>query len=498
MISEGEYFYRGAVRISWGFATPNYLGAFLAGFMPLVWAMAKFCKHPLPVAKPQTNPRKRNKVNEPVSSRPIVPWATIGMLASELFLWGSLGATASRGAAVAALSGAVLWELFRHYSEERTWSRSLKWIGLRAGFCIVGFAVFSFGGRIAPGYLAQDASIGNRWLLWAGGAALCHGSPWSGWGIGESGHLFTQWVQPLDLPQEYKTMVNSYLHLAVERGLPALAAVMVVVAGLVSWPLLVGRAAISARWANVCRAVACIWVIWTVANVFSTLFDDWRMWCAPGIGVLLLIVSVPVVMRARQRTGRWICGIAIVALVVPGAIYLAGAIYQWRSPIKIGRSAAGMVLLSRTEAKGPAHWGVLPDTGVLGGKYGHEIRRWGLATKDQGWSAWVYDPRRGDLRVRNEEQPDHWLVFGANAARVDFLRNTDFVVLVHPRGTPPRHWSGKGLILLNQIDEDGSAAAWIGWADALGLRHHTIPDTGIDARAGWPIAYVLRLEGAGS
>jgi hypothetical protein len=497
MISEGDYFYRGAVRISWGFSTPNYLGAFLAGFMPLVWAVTTFCKRPLPRAQPKVPAAEPSNVKGAATLEPFLPWALIGLLAAELFLWGALGATASRGAAVAAMSGALFWELFRHYQEGRTWQRSLRWICLRAAFCIVGFAVFSFGGRLAPGYLAQDASIGNRWLLWAGGAALCHSSPWSGWGSGESGHLFTQWVQPLDRPQEYKTMVNSYLHLAVEHGLPALGAVLAVVGSLVGWPLLARRTALSYKWAGVGRAAACIWITWAVANIFSTLFDDWRMWYAPGIAVLLLVSSLPGVWKARQGAGRWIGGVAIVALGMPTAIYLTGALYQRRSSIQIGRSPAGMVLLSRGAGNGAAPWGILPDTSVLGGKYGHEIRRWGLATKDQEWSAWIFDPRRGDLRDRSGDKPDHWLVFGANAARVDYLRDTDFAVIVHPRGTPPLHWAGKGLVLLNRIDEDGSAAAWINWAESRGLRHDTIPDIGIDARAAWPGAYIEQLEGAG-
>lgn len=498
MISEGEYFFRGAMRLSWGFATPNYLGAFLAGLLPLVWGAGVLLPRVRPVAAAPVvdNPRKRSKTK--LEILPVRKWVLFGwcaVIGLELALWGALGATGSRGAAVAAGSGVVLWEVFRRLRSERSWRRSASWVGLRLLFCCIGFAVFSFGGRIAPAYLAQDASIGNRWLLWAGGAALCEGSPWHGWGTGESGHLFTQWLQPLDRPQEYKTMVNSYLHLSVEHGLPSLAGILAVLAGLVGWPLVAGKALVSDRWAGVCRAAACVWATWATANAFSTLYDDWRLWYAPGLAVVIVLISGPVVLRAHCSWRRWGLGVLVATLGVPTLVFVAGMAWQWHSPVRITRSKSGMVVLARRMGADPVRWGVMPDVTVLGGKYGHEIRRWGLAMNDPEWSAWIYDPRLADLRDSPDPLPNRWLVFGANVRDLDRLGGVGFVVIVHPRGAPPKSWRGKGMVLLNQVDEDGSSAAWTSWAESLGLRIYTISDIGLDARAAWPDAYLSRLGG---
>lgn len=497
MISEGEYFFRGAMRISWGFATPNYLGAFLAALLPLAWgARALLPQATRAVPTPAVNPRKRPKdTPSPMPVRKGLLAGSCVLFLIELALWGAIGATGSRGAALAALAGVVWWELFRRLRAERSWRTSAGWIGLRVLFCVGGFAVFSFGGRIAPGYLAQDASIGNRWLLWGGGAALCEAAPWRGWGAGESGELFTQWLQPLDRPEAYKTMVNSYLHLAVEHGLPALAGVLAVLAGLVCWPLVAERSLGSARWAAVCRTAACVWVAWATANVFSTLFDDRRLWFAPAGALLAVLVSVPVVLKGQRSWRRWAMGVLAGATILPLLVYLVGVFWQWRAAVRVRCSESGMVALSSGWGETSSRWGVLPDPAVLGEKYGHEIRRWGMAMNDQSWSARVHDPRRGALGVAGEALPNQWLVFGSGVGDLDQLGDNTFVVIVHPRGALPKKWRGNGLLLLNQIDEDGSGAAWAGWADALGLRSHTISGIGLDVRAAWPDAYLSRLRG---
>ncbi len=497
MISEGEYFFRGATRISWGFGTPNYLGAFLAGLLPVVWGVKALLPQVRPAVAPApVNPRKRPK--ERAVPAPVRKWPLAGrcfLLLGELVLWGAIGATGSRGAAIAALAGVVWWELFRRVRQERPWRSSAGWVGLRALFCVVGFMVFSFGGRIAPAYLVQDASIGNRWSLWAGGAALCEAAPWRGWGPGESGELFTQWLQTLDRPQSYKTMVNSYLHLAVEYGLPSLAGALAGLAALIGWPLVAGKSLGSDRWAAACRAAACVWVTWAAANVFSTLFDDWRMWYVPAGAAAVVLSSIPVVVRARSPWARWGTGVVGGTIILPVLIFLVGLIWQWRAPIRVRRSDSSMVVLSSAWRGGATCWGVLPDTITLGEKYGHEIRRWGMAMNDQSWCAWIYDPRRGALASLRDTLPNRWLVFGAGVGALDQFGDDAFVVIVNPRGKVPQKWRGRGLVLLNQIDEDGSNAAWAAWADALGLRLQTVDGIGLDARAVWPDSYLLRLKG---
>lgn len=497
MISEGEYFFRGVTRLSWGFATPNYLGAFLAGLLPFTWGLSAVLPQRQRAPEPEVNPRKRRKP-PPVAVSPVDRkwwwWAAVTM-GLELALWAALGATGSRGAALAALGGVLLWEAYRRYAEERPWGRSIGWSGARLAFCVLGFAVFSFGGRIALGYLAQDASIGNRWLLWGGGVALCHGAPWTGWGVGESGSLFTQWLQPLDRPEEYRTMVNSYLHLTVERGLPALALVLLWVAGMVGWPLVFGRRAPAPRWAGLVRAAACVWAVWAAANIFSTLFDEPRLWVAPALGSLVVFVSVPLAVRGRGAWRWWVRGMLAAGLGGPALVWCAGAFLQWRQPIRVHLADNGAIVLSRKFSSHSIQWGVLPDMSVLGEKYGHELRRWGEADGDPEWSAAIVDARRVAIGTESGIRPERWLVLGAGVEALDCMNGVNDVVVVHPRGRAPRHWKGTGVLLLNQIDEDGSAAAWDRWATRAGLRVYWVPDTGRDARSVWPQSFLPWLKG---
>ena len=81
--------------------------------------------------------------------------------------------------------------------------------------------------RIEPGYVSQDVSAGNRLTLWKGGLQMIATSPLEGWGRGKSGDGFMHWFQPLDANEAYAGMVNSYLHVGVEYGLPVLLGVLV-------------------------------------------------------------------------------------------------------------------------------------------------------------------------------------------------------------------------------------------------------------------------------
>ena len=95
-------------------------------------------------------------------------------------------------------------------------------------------AATGFFSRIDPRFVAGDASAGNRLVLWKGGLQMMAAAPWHGWGSGRSGSGFMHWFQPLESTQEYAGMVNSYLHVGVEYGLPVLAGAMTVMLALVT------------------------------------------------------------------------------------------------------------------------------------------------------------------------------------------------------------------------------------------------------------------------
>lgn len=78
----------------------------------------------------------------------------------------------------------------------------------------------SFSTRLAPSYTREDRSALNRIDLWKGGLELIEASPMRGWGWGQSGASFMHWTQPIGREEGYLSMVNSYLTVAVEAGLP--------------------------------------------------------------------------------------------------------------------------------------------------------------------------------------------------------------------------------------------------------------------------------------
>jgi hypothetical protein len=71
-----------------------------------------------------------------------------------------------------------------------------------------------------------DDSVLNRLELWRAAGPMSFIKPLTGIGAGEGGHFFSQWYQPERLNHSYTGLLNSYLGIAVERGLPVFAGVM--------------------------------------------------------------------------------------------------------------------------------------------------------------------------------------------------------------------------------------------------------------------------------
>jgi hypothetical protein len=208
-LMEGTYFFGEHLRWNLGWNNPNQGGAFVAMLIPWLWACACWttCRF----------------------NRSYFP--SVLVLAVELVLWFLVCKTYSRGALAAlGVAGVIFffWVLLAHRSGP---DRRLM-VARLAGIAVLLVAT-GFFSRIDPRFVAQDASAGNRLILWKGGLEMIAAAPWHGWGAGRSGSGFMHWFQPLESKQEYAGMVNSYLHVGVEYGLPVLAGVMAVMLALV-------------------------------------------------------------------------------------------------------------------------------------------------------------------------------------------------------------------------------------------------------------------------
>lgn len=412
----------------------------------------------------------------------------------ELALWIGLGATASRGAAVAALGAAAAWSAARMIATCHSWLKTMGWLTARMVMCLGGMAIFSFGGRIAPEFLARDASIGHRFILWSGAARLIAAAPWTGWGVGESGNAFTQWVQPLDRAERYRTMVNSFLHVGVERGLPALGFLLFLTLLGVSWAFMLERHLANLRLRLFVRASSAVLLSWALSNVFSTLFRDWRLWIFPALAFALLIASVPWLRVPFRRVGAWLLCSSSAAILACAGLWLIGWRLEAQPTIHLAHPAKGLVLLRSGARISDAQWGLLVDPVVFGPRYGHEIRRWGESL-DPGtpWSVVVVDGRFWRQTFPQVKPLKSWILVGETAQAADDLAANDYLVFLHPRGQPPRNWSGTGIVVFNGIDEEGTREAWMDWAVRRHLRIETVASVGLDARAEWPDAYAKEL-----
>ena len=173
---EGIYFFGEHVRWNLGWNNPNQAGVFIAMWIPWLWALGAW------VAGGKELGARRSWHGLPRDAA-----ATLVFVA-ELGLWFLLCKTYSRGALVAVgLAGVVLllWRLIR--------DRRFSGMGLVSVRLIaIGVILFATGffSRIDPRFVSQDASAGNRLVLWKGGLQMIAASPWRGWGAGQSGSSF--------------------------------------------------------------------------------------------------------------------------------------------------------------------------------------------------------------------------------------------------------------------------------------------------------------------
>jgi hypothetical protein len=371
---------------------------------------------------------------------------------------------------------------------------------LRAVVVAACLTLTGFHERLAPEHVAEDRSSLNRLVLWQGGAELVAASPLRGWGWGESGAAFMSWTQPLERREGYLSMVNSYLTVAVEAGLPLftlLLAVLLLPLGLTWFAinrranshgghrgppstgnafLLEGGAPSPPHVLDYLRlAVAAAWAAWLGCLFFSNLWIIRSLWIAPGIAALAALFLCGRGLRVWRRGALWALAGAAGA---SAALWVAGFVWAERQPLVLKRSADGSVLLRKPLPAQGAESGaevargevwVVPDVAVFGESYGQELRRWCLA--DSGPARLRVYRQVGELASPVESHVTGLLLCGAAAAHAGDLSGLDQktqVWLLHPTSAPPQgrgpSWASGSRVLLPGIDITGEAAGWWGWA----------------------------------
>lgn len=258
---EGIFYFGDQLRWNLGFETPNIAGAMVAVAIAFL----------LPFTSKIPDKKRRR-------------FAFAVLLAVEISLWFVLAKTYSRGALVAA---GICFICCNAFMLLRTESKCMiLGIALAKAVAVSAILLYTgFSNRISPEYINNDGSTSGRIALWTGGLKMVAQAPVCGWGSDKSGEEYINWYQDFSDERKYAGMVNSYLHIAVERGLPALFAALSILAFLffVDFRLWQKNGDLFALALGLALLSLC------VSNVFSTL---WIVLSIRYTGTTIAAVSV--------------------------------------------------------------------------------------------------------------------------------------------------------------------------------------------------------------
>jgi len=356
--------------------------------------------------------------------------------------------------------------------------------------------VTGFYGRLAPDYIADDGSIGHRFDLWRGALKMIAASPLRGWGTGESGAVYMNWFQAIGGSERYMRMVNSYLQVATEYGLPVLVLVLAAI-----WT--VGRRfmirAIDAngrisRFGPAVAAAGASAIAWAVANLFTTLWLEYRLWIIPAISIVVVMLLV------RPVRSRWRMTPALgFSVVVAAGLWVAGLELAKHDSCGMKSGVGNTVIAIRQgrnealppESPIPQDWQLWPDRGVLGLTPGQEIRRW-MEALPLGARVTIHPPAPCIIRSRHVHGV---MLFGRQVERSNELFGSgltaDEVWLVHPfsRNVCPisaEYGNARLNVVLPEVDQAGQNAHWRAWAASSGANMLVSANAGTDIRLAWP------------
>lgn len=465
MVIEAQYVFNGHERWNLGWATPNYAGAFLATLLPAMWALRSLA---------YLASDRRGKIFKAFT------------LLFEALIWLALVKTYSRGALCAALAASGWW-LYINRETGRT-SSALKWILPRSLYIIVLLWQSGLWDRVSPTYLRADGSVSHRLELWRGALQMISISPWKGWGWGNSGAAYSNWIQPEGRTETYGTMVNSFLHAGVELGLGWTA---VGVGALVFATLQFSQrsrvAGLSPTERFALRGACCIIVAWLAANLFSTLWISVALWALPATAFIL-----PSLFINRS----WVIGMRpplIQTAVSIGALCLLMFGLGRTLPLQRGfvvKPTANGVLVQKAGSSSQTTYHIWTDKAVLGPFPGKTLRR-----------LMELNPAINDIVVHSDSpestikfgQSDRVLLCGNQVSRLSelLLPAASKVVLLHPRGEispgllqlPQRPEAPKLSLLLPDIDEERAGTFWSDWAVNHNASVRRLPGYGLDVRS---------------
>lgn len=300
--------------------------------------------------------------------------------------------------------------------------------------------------RISPEYINNDGSTSGRIALWMGGLKMVAQAPVYGWGVDKSGEEYINWYQDFSDERKYAGMVNSYLHVAVERGLPALFAALSILAFLFFADFRLWRKngdlfvlALGLALLSLC-----------VSNIFSTL---WIVSSIRYTGITVAAVSV-IYAIFKGRKILAFAKIAILSIASAASIclclYLAGLALQ---PKFISKHSDHITLTpDRPTDKRIA---VIADKDTFGEYFGKTLRNTYVKAKPETVLDIYYEI------PENAEVYDKFIVTGKFAQAFQPPTSAK-IVYINPIGNPPPP-SGltNATIYLPRFDIYNQNSKWI-------------------------------------
>jgi len=449
MLIESDFFVGEHLRWNLGWASPNYAGAFVAALLALALGFS--------------------------GSR----WKW-GIFVLELGGFFLLAKTYSRGALVA---WGVAW-LFGALSTNGLFPKMRwLWLGRMVALGMILYCVgfqWSRADTHSTGTVHADRSVENRLTLWKGGLKMIAAAPLRGWGAGESGRAYQHWFQDLVRDERFTTMVNSYLSVAVEFGLPVFAVSLFMLCLPIVWAWQLARVG-----SFLAMAAGASLVSWLLVNEFSTLWIEWRLWIVPCIVYTLLI---RVFLKRRLAQLKLILLTGGLALVTTTAFYAVGVTLSQGESLVIFPKGEDVVMTLKNTAS--AEWHVWPDADVLGSLWGKELRHWFLE-KEPPLCLVVHSAFDGKLKGI-PPKVNGTLLFGKQAARIRFRfpPSCEILYIIHPTVSPPDETMKlpeRVVVYFPEIDEVGNRLAWERWAEEQGAELIVSKGSGVDIRSVWPV-----------
>lgn len=472
---EGIYFFGDYQRWNLGWNNPNQAGVFVAMWIPWMWGLGAW------VAGDEYLGARRSWHGLRRDA------AVTLVLAVELGLWFLLCKTYSRGALVAAVASGAVFLAWRHgiACKAGRW----RWLAARVAGVALLLAMTGFFSRIDPRFVSQDASAGNRLTLWKGGLQMIAASPWDGWGAGNSGPAFMHWFQALDANEAYAGMVNSYLHVGVERGLPLLAGVIAIAATLLLIAFQASR--LETHGDRMVVAAGCSLLVFLIANGFSTLWifgDLWWLPAAAGLWILG-VTAADYRMRMLELVRNSFAISALLSILATAILLVAGRSLAphgltikpnrndgWISCAGVGNPAVDILFF--------------PDSSVIGEIWGKEVRR--LASEVESSRIRVRSGGQTAAVPLDRDYQPRWIIACGKNAGEGFAALGNFpeadLILVHPLDRPvgPERLRGKISVILPMLDTRGTGRQWKVICRKRGWNCRTSPGVAQDVRLVWP------------